>query len=141
VTMAKSSLTICSLSASPQRTKVTRAVVGVTPSSSTYSPSKALISALLPELNSPTTTIKNSSSSCKIASFSALNASSGRLKSDRIRFAMLSCCFSCCKKSNCSLLSIVPCIMGSLLPAGIFPPDTQNYTLSKRRANSHPLNI
>ena len=42
------------------------AVVGVTPSSSTRSPSSALMNALLPALNSPTTTSRKSSSSCRM---------------------------------------------------------------------------
>ena len=42
------------------------AVVGVTPSSTTRSPSSALMSALFPALNSPTTTSRNKSSSCRI---------------------------------------------------------------------------
>src|SRR3954470_4285987 len=48
-----------------------RAVVGVTPSSKTRSPSSAFTNALLPALNSPTTTIMKSSSSCWIEATSA----------------------------------------------------------------------
>ena len=42
------------------------AVVGVTPSSTTRSPSSALMRALFPALNSPTTTSRKKSSSCRI---------------------------------------------------------------------------
>ena len=47
----------------PARATSTATVVGVTPSSRTGVPSSALTNALFPELNSPTTTRRNSSSS------------------------------------------------------------------------------
>ncbi len=60
---------------SPWRSRWMAVVVGVTPSSSTALPSRALISVLLPALNSPTTTSRKSSSSCRIDSTSAARSS------------------------------------------------------------------
>ncbi len=51
---------------SPNWSRFTWAVVGVTPSFSTGAPRSALMNALLPALNSPTMTTRKSSSSCWI---------------------------------------------------------------------------
>ena len=51
---------------SPWLTTTTSVVVGVTPSSSSDCPSNALMKALLPALNSPTTTSRKNASSCSI---------------------------------------------------------------------------
>lgn len=84
------------------RSSCTSAVVGVTPSSRMRSPSSALTSALLPELNSPTTTSRKKSSSCcsdcrSVASSSAsasvrASAPSSSCSTPRTRRTISVCC-------------------------------------------------
>ncbi len=65
------------VTASPWRRRPMRAVVGVTPSSRAFIPRRALMKALFPALNSPTTTRRNGSSSCSRESARAWRCSSG----------------------------------------------------------------
>ena len=57
---------VSDVTASPYFSSWICAVVGVTPSSTTDRPSKALMNALFPALNSPTMTMRNSSSSWRM---------------------------------------------------------------------------
>jgi hypothetical protein len=57
--------------ASPYWRTLICAVVGVTPFGATFEPSRALMKALLPALNSPTMTRRKSSSSCSMERSSA----------------------------------------------------------------------
>src|SRR5215207_4366298 len=104
--MEKFSSTTCSPAFSPHFTSVTREVVGVAPSRSTFSPSSALTSALFPALNSPTTTSRNNSSSCRMAFWRVASDSRGTSISASASRISDSASFSSRRNRACSSVSM-----------------------------------
>ena len=84
-----------SVTSGPWRSRLMRSVVGVTPSGSTRSPSRALMKLDLPELNSPAITSRNNPASCSVASLnrwrSAACTSGPKPSSARARRPSSSC--------------------------------------------------
>src|SRR5215213_3585179 len=104
--MAKFSSTTCSAAFSPHFTSVTRDVVGVAPSGRIRSPSSALTSALFPAFNSPTTTSRNNSSSCRMASWRVASDSRGTSISASASRISDSASFSSRRNRACSSVSM-----------------------------------